>query len=198
MSEPGSRLGRYLASRRNALGLGGALAGPLLHLAGVLDGAVWPLVSLGLYGAIALVVPGDPPPQVGEDPLVEVLRHESRGLRRDLRDLPAGVPAVVTGILDALGHVLDRLERIADRPADQVAMPERLARADTLIRHDLPECLAVYRDRSPSPDGRAAAALAEQLGVVAAAVDALAAEVPRSGAGRAEELTRDLRRRYAP
>lgn len=195
MSEP---VRRYLGSRRNAFGLAGALAGPVLHLAGVL-GEVWPAVSVGLYAAIALAVPPPPPPTVGEDPLIDVLRHGSGELRRDLRGLPPGVPGAVTAILDVLGHVLDRLERIADRPADQVAMPRRLAEADGMIRHDLPECLEVYRARPPTADrARAAAALVEQLSVIAQAADRLAGEIPESGADRAAALTEDLRRRYGP
>ncbi|MBC8091410.1 MAG: hypothetical protein H7Y15_05610, partial [Pseudonocardia sp.] len=164
-----SPVGRYLTSRKNTFGLAGALVGPVLSLAGIV-GDIWPVVSVGLYAAIALVTPPPPPPTIEEDPLIDVLRYESGELRGDLRDLPAGVGAAVVGILDVLAHVLDRLEHIADRPADQVEMPRRLAEADGMIRHDLPECLDVYRTRPPTANHvRAAAALVEQLGVIATA-----------------------------
>ncbi len=187
---------RYLTSRKNTFGLAGALAGPVLNLAGIV-GDVWPAVSVGLYAAIALAVPPPPPPTILDDPLIDVLRYESRELRGDLRDLPPGVAPAITGVLDVLAHVLDRLEQIADRPTDQMEMPRRLAEADGMIRHDLPECLEVYRTRPPTANhARAAAALVEQLTVIATAADRLAAEIPESGADRAATLTEDLRRRY--
>lgn len=198
MSEAGALVRRYLASRKNVFGLAGALAGPVLHLAGVLDGT-WPLVSVGLYGAIALAVPPPPPPTVHEDPLIDVLRFEAGELRARTRprELPDGAFAAVVGVLDVLLHVLDQLEQIADQPSDQIAMPRRLAEADGMIRHDLPACLDVYRGRPPSSsESRAAAALAAQLHLIAAAADRLAAEVPDVGADRAEDLTRELQRRY--
>lgn len=186
-------MSRYLSSRKNAFGLGGALLGPVLHLAGVLDGVTWPFVSVALYAAVALVVPPEPAPEVGTDPLPDVLRHDLAGLRADVRrGLPPGAPGAARRILDVLAGVLDALDRPADRTEDRIALPQRLARVDTLVRHDLPEALAAHRA------GGSPAALAEHLALIAAAADALAAEVPDTRGERAEDLTRDLRRRYPP
>jgi hypothetical protein len=62
---------------------------------------------------------------------------------------------------------------------------------------DLPACLDTYLGRSPSTSGEPAALeLVTQLDMIAARVDRLAAEVPDVHAQRAEDLTRDLRRRH--
>jgi hypothetical protein len=187
--------GRYLRSRKNLAGLAGAVVGVGLHAAGLV-GDLWPAVAVALYGAGALVGPSDPPtPEL----LTDTLRREAAalvsGVRR--RDLPPDVYDAVVRIAEVLRLVLDRLDQVADRPADRAAAPERLAAAASIIHDDLPTCLATYRDRSPSgPQQHAAAELATQLGLVARAADRLAAEVPDVGACRAEELTEELRKRY--
>jgi hypothetical protein len=186
-------MSRYLSSRKNLAGMAGAVLGVGLHLAGVI-GDLWPVVAVALYGAGALVGPSDPKP---EPPLIDALRADAAALRSGLRrDLPPGAAGAVTGMLDVLAQVLDRLEKVADSEADRVAAPERLARVASIVRDDLPACLATYGARTPRSADRAAAELVEQLGIVAAEVDRLAAEVPDLDVRRAEELTDELRRRY--
>lgn len=201
MSDPGRAAAaarRYLASRKNIAGMAGALAGVGLHIAGVVAD-LWPVVAVGLYGVGALVGPADPAPTAAR--LTDALRADAADLldRVALRrkDLPSGAPEAVRGLLDVLRVVLDRLDQVADRPADRTAAPERLAVAAEIIRVDLPTCLDTYlgRTRVASPQ-RAAAELAIQLDVIAAATDRLAASVPDIDVRRAEDLTEELRRRH--
>jgi hypothetical protein len=61
----------------------------------------------------------------------------------------------------------------------------------------LPACLDTYLGRSSSSlQAPAARELTTQLGLVAVRADRLAAQVPDVHARRAEELTRELRRRH--
>jgi hypothetical protein len=197
MSERTGAVRRYLGSRKNIAGMAAALVGVGLHVAGVI-GDVWPLVAAGLYGAGALVTPPEP----GDEPrLTDALRSDADALaaRAELRaaDLPAGAGPAVRRIVDVVRLVLDRLDEVADEPADRAAAPERLAVAAEIVRVDLPACLDTYLGRAAStPTDRAVAELVAQLDLVAAAADRLAALVPDVHAQRAEDLTRELRRRY--
>ena len=68
---------------------------------------------------------------------------------------------------------------------------------EEILHADLPRCLDTYLDRGPAGSPiRAAGQLVQQLAVVAAAVDRLAAAVRDVHAQRAEELTRELPRRH--
>jgi hypothetical protein len=194
MSEPGRGFRGYLTSRKNLVGLAGAAIGLGLNLAGVI-GDIWPAAAVGLYAIGALVTPPERPEPLS---LTDDLRQDAAGLLElvDRRTLPAGAGAAVTRIVVAARTVLDRLDEIADDPADRAAAPERLATVAEILRVDLPRCLDAYLAR---PDTAAAAAeLATQLDLVAAVTDRLAGEVPEVTAARAEELTRELRRRYPP
>jgi hypothetical protein len=180
------------------LGMGGAVAGGGLHLAGVV-GDTWPVVAIGLYGVGVLLGPADPVP--GEPGLTDTLRDEVGGLlsraKRRSDELPAGCYPAVAAVLEVLRLVLDRLDQVADQPLDRAAAPERLATAAVIIRSDLPTCLDTYLGRAATtPADQAAAELVEQLSLVAGAADRLAAAVPDVHARRAEELTEELRRRY--
>jgi hypothetical protein len=194
------RVRRYLGSRKNIAGMAGALVGVGLHVAGVI-GDVWPVVAVGLYGVGALVGPSDPPPEPPEPRLTDTLRGESTALLRRVQGqagaLPEGAATVVTRILDAVRLVLDRLDQVADQETDRVAAPERLADAAEIVRVELPECLDTYLGRGPStPEQPAARELRAQLTLVAERADRLVAQVPDVHVRRAEDLTREMRRRH--
>lgn len=193
------RVRRYLGSRKNIAGMVGALAGVGLHLAGVI-GDVWPVVAAGLYGVGALVGPSDPPSEQPEPRLTDTLRVEATALLRKVQGqagaLPEGAASAATRILDAVRLVLDRLDQVADQETDRIAAPERLADAAEIVRVDLPACLDTYLGRSPStPEQPAARELRAQLALVAERTERLVAQVPDVHVQRAEDLTREMRRR---
>jgi hypothetical protein len=198
MSERAAAVRRYLGSRRNAAGMAGALAGVGLHVAGVI-GDVWPVVAAGLYGVGALVAPPDPVPP--PDRLTDALRADAGAVLARAESqrtvLPPGAVAAVRQTVEVVRLVLDRLDHVADQPADRIAAPERLARAAEIVRVELPECLDTYLGRSPStPADAAARELTAQLDVIARAAGALAAQVPDVHRRRAEDLTEEMRRRH--
>ncbi|TWF76598.1 hypothetical protein FHX44_112491 [Pseudonocardia hierapolitana] len=194
------RVRRYLGSRKNIAGMAGALAGVGLHLAGVI-GDVWPVVAAGLYGVGALVGPSDPPGEPAEPRLTDALRAEAAAIlgRAEARSgaLPEGAVADVGRIICALRLVLDRLDDVADQETDRIAAPERLADVAEIVRVELPECLETYLGRAPSPpEAPAARELRAQLTLVGERVDRLVAQVPDVHVRRAEDLTREMRRRH--
>ncbi|GAA5138579.1 hypothetical protein [Pseudonocardia adelaidensis] len=194
------RIRRYLGSRKNIAGMVGALTGVGLHLAGVI-GDIWPVVAAGLYGVGALVGPGDPPPDPTGTRLTDALRSEAAALLWRVQGqsgaLPEGAAAQVGRIIGAVRLALDRLDQVADRETDRIAAPERLADAAEIVRVELPECLETYLGRAPTtPEEPAARELLAQLGLVAGRVDRLVAQVPDVHARRAEDLTREMRRRH--
>jgi hypothetical protein len=188
---------RYLGSRKNIAGMAGAVVGAGLHIAGLV-GDLWPAVAVGLYGVAALVTPGER----GDDSYGAQVRASLDELyervRRDRGRLPMEVPSAIERMLGSLRLVLDRLDGGVDgRSTDLAQAPERLATVAEIVETSLPACLDTYVDRPPSSSViRAQAALVEQLGVIARAVDRLVAEVPDVHADSAEALTEDLRRRY--
>jgi hypothetical protein len=192
------RVRRYLGSRKNIAGMAGALVGVGLHVAGVI-GDVWPVVAVGLYGVGALVGPSDPRMEP-EPRLTDSLRADATALLRRAQGragaLPEGAATDVTRILDAVRLVLDRLDQVADQETDRIAAPERLADAAEIVRVDLPACLDTYLGRSPStPEEPAARELRAQLALVADRTERLFAQVPDVHVQRAEDLTREMRRR---
>jgi hypothetical protein len=118
-------------------------------------GDVWPVVALGLSGAGALVGPADPAAAPG---LTEALRSDAATLLGRIEQRPAALPAgtipAVRRIVEVVRLVLDRLDEVADQPADRAAAPERLALAAEILRVDLPMCLtpisAAHRRRRRS------------------------------------------------
>jgi hypothetical protein len=193
------RLRRYLSSRKNIAGMAGALVGVGLHLAGVI-GDVWPVVAVGLYGVGALVGPSDPsePP---EPRLTDTLRAEATALLHLVQGqagaLPEGAATVVARVIEAVRLVLDRLDQVADQEIDRIAAPERLADAAEIVRVELPACLDTYLGRGPStPEEPAARELRAQLTLVAERADRVVAQVPDIHVRRAEDLTREMRRRH--
>jgi hypothetical protein len=177
--------------------MAGAIVGVGLYAAGLI-GDFWPVVAVALYGVGALVAPGDPG---GEPQLTDVLRSDAAELVARVEPrvaaLPAGTVDAVRRIVEVVRLVLDRLDEVADQPADRAAAPERLAVAAEIVRVDLPVCLDTYLGRAPSTAAdRAAAELVTQLDLIAGAADRLAAQVPDVHAQRAEDLTRELRRRH--
>jgi hypothetical protein len=191
------RVRRYLGSRKNIAGMAGALVGVGLHLAGVI-GDVWPVVAAGLYGVGALVGPSDPP---AEPRLTDALRAEAAALLARVQGrsgaLPEGAAADAGRIIGAVRVVLDRLDEVADRETDRIAAPERLADAAEILRVELPECLETYLGRAPStPETPAARELRAQLKLVGERADRLVAQVPDVHVRRAEDLTREMRRRH--
>jgi len=195
MSEPGP-VRRYLASRKNAVGMVGAIAGGALHIAGLV-GDVWPVVAAALYGAGALLTPAEPP----EPGYAATVRADLEAARsrvgRSRAKLPSGVPAAIERMLTGLALVLDRLDVLAGSAGDMAKAPERLAIVGEIVSTSLPACLDTYLTRPPSSSAqRAAAALVQQLDVIARAVDRLVHEVPDVHADSAESLTEQLRRQY--
>jgi hypothetical protein len=192
---------RYLDSRKNIAGMVGALVGAGLHLAGVV-GDIWPVVVIGLYAVGALVAPPDPVAEPAAEPsLTDVLRHEAEAqltrveLGRD--ELPTGAERTVRHVVRTVRLVLDRLDRVGDHEVDRAATPERLADAAEIVRVELPASLDTYLQRPPStPRDTAARELVAQLELISAAADRLAAQVPDVHAGRAADLTREMRRRH--
>jgi hypothetical protein len=194
------RVRRYLGSRKNIAGMAGALAGVGLHLGGLI-GDVWPVVAAGLYGVGALVGPSDPPAEPAEPRLTDVLRADAAALLSRVEGrsgaLPEGTAGDVRRIIDAVVLVLDRLDVVADQETDRVAAPERLADAAEIVRVELPECLETYLGRAPStPEAPAARELRAQLELVTGRADRLVAQVPDVHVRRAEDLTREMRRRH--
>ncbi len=201
MSDRAVVVRRYLGSRKNIAGMAGALAGVGLHLAGVI-GDIWPVVAVGLYGVGALIGPSDPlrdPPP--EPRLTDTLRSEAAALLARVQAqagaLPSGTLADVDRIVGAFRLALDRLDQVADQETDRIAAPERLADAAEILRIELPLCLDTYLGRAPStPEEPAARELGAQLKLVVARADRLVAQVPDIHVRRAEELTREMRRRH--
>jgi hypothetical protein len=201
MSDRAVVVRRYLGSRKNIAGMAGALAGVGLHLAGVI-GDIWPVVAVGLYGVGALIGPSDPlrdPPP--EPRLTDTLRSEAAALLARVQAqagaLPSGTLADVDRIVGAVRLALDRLDQPADQETDRIAAPERLADAAEILRIELPLCLDTYLGRAPStPEEPAARELGAQLKLVVARADRLVAQVPDIHVRRAEELTREMRRRH--
>jgi hypothetical protein len=201
MSDRAIVVRRYLGSRKNIAGMAGALAGVGLHLAGVI-GDIWPVVAVGLYGVGALVGPSDPlrdPPP--EPRLTDTLRSEAAALLARVQAqagaLPSGTLADADRIVGAVRLALDRLDQVADQETDRIAAPERLADAAEIVRIELPLCLDTYLGRAPStPQEPAARELGAQLKLVVARADRLVAQVPDIHVRRAEELTREMRRRH--
>ena len=201
MSDRAVVVRRYLGSRKNIAGMAGALVGAGLHLAGVI-GDIWPVVAVGLYGVGALIGPSDPlrdPPP--EPRLTDTLRSEAAALLARVQAqagaLPSGTFADVDRIVGAVRLALDRLDQDADQETDRIAAPERLADAAEILRIELPLCLDTYLGRAPStPEEPAARELGAQLKLVVARADRLVAQVPDIHVRRAEELTREMRRRH--
>jgi hypothetical protein len=201
MSDRAVVVRRYLGSRKNIAGMAGALAGVGLHLAGVV-GDIWPVVAVGLYGVGALIGPSDPlrdPPP--EPRLTDTLRSEAAALLARVQAqagaLPSGTLADVDRIVGAVRLALDRLDQVADQETDRIAAPERLADAAEILRIELPLCLDTYLGRAPStPEEPASRELGAQLKLVVARADRLVAQVPDIHVRRAEELTREMRRRH--
>ncbi|ODU05597.1 MAG: hypothetical protein ABS81_07105 [Pseudonocardia sp. SCN 72-86] len=194
MSEPGP-VARYLTSRKNIVGVAGAAVGVGLNVAGVV-GDIWPAAAVGLYAIGALLTPAERPTTTPS--LTDDLRADADALLKlvQRRTLPSGAAAAVTRIVVAARTVLDRLDDISDDANDRAAAPDRLATVAEILRVDLPRCLDAYLAR---PDATAAAAeLATQLDLVAPVADRLVEAMPEASAARAEELTRELRRRYPP
>jgi hypothetical protein len=201
MSDRAVVVRRYLGSRKNIAGMAGALAGVGLHLAGVI-GDIWPVVAVGLYGVGALIGPSDPlrdPPP--EPRLTDTLRSEAVALLARVQAhagaLPSGTLADVDRIVGSVRLALDRLDQVADQETDRIAAPERLADAAEIVRIEVPLCLDTYLGRAPStPEEPAARELGAQLKLVVARADRLVAQVPDIHVRRAEELTREMRRRH--
>lgn len=192
---------RYLGSRRNIAGTVGAVAGVGLHLAGLVAEA-WPVVAAGLYALGVLLAPRPRPAAPGVDPgLVDALRAEVEAqlTRVELRraELPPDAERAVRRVVRTLRVVLDRLDGVFDDMADRIAAPEWLADAAGIVRTELAACLDVWFERSPSTaEEPAARELGTQLALIGDRADRLAARIPDVHARRAEELTRELRRRH--
>jgi hypothetical protein len=200
MSDPAGAVRRYLGSRKNIAGMAGALVGVGLHLAGVI-GDVWPVVAAGLYGVGALVGPSEPPGEPPEPRLTDTLRSEAAtflsGVQGRAGALPEGAAADVTRIVGAVRLALDRLDEVADQEIDRIAAPERLADAAEIVRADLPTCIDTYLGRAPTtPEEPAARELRAQLKLLVERADRLVAQVPDVHVRRAEDLTREMRRRH--
>jgi hypothetical protein len=200
MSDRAGAVRRYWGSRKNIAGMAGALAGVGLYATGVI-GDIWPVVAIGLYGVGALVGPSDPAPEPAEPRLTDTLRAEADVLlaRADAnRDaLPHGTVGDVRRIVSTVRLVLDRLDQVADAQIDRVAAPERLADAAEIVRVELSECLETYLGRpATTVEATAVGELHSQLQLLVARADRLAAQVPDVHARRAEDLTREMRRRH--
>lgn len=199
--DPAGAVVRHLDSRKNIAGMVGALVGVALHLAGLV-GDIWPVVVIGLYAMAALIGPRDPVEgPTGEPGLTDVLRAEAEAqlerVERRRAELPVGAEHTVRHIVRTVRLVLDRLDEVAEDAIDRIAAPERLADAAEIVRVDLSECLDVHlRQAAPTPPPRAVRELAAQLQMIRERADGLAAQVPDVRARRAEELTREMRRRH--
>ncbi|MHA6628427.1 hypothetical protein ACU61A_23565 [Pseudonocardia sichuanensis] len=141
-------------------------------------------------------------PAAAPDPgpgLVHALRAEVEAqlTRVELRraELPRGAERAVRRVVRALRVVLDRLDEVFDDGVDRVAAPERLADAVVIVRTELAELLDGW---FAQPVEMAGDELVARLALVGDRAERLAARVPDIHARRAEDLTRELRRRYGP
>ncbi|WP_066907694.1 hypothetical protein [Millisia brevis] len=187
---------RWLTSRKNLAGMAGALAGSGLAFVGV---EAWPLAAAALYGVGALLAPSER--KQADSTLTDQLRLRADLLddrvRRETDRLPAGVPAAVRRMTAAIRVILDRLDHLGDQLVTRTGDPERLAVVEEIVGGDLPRCIDAYLGRrSSSSQEHAANQLAAQLGVIAGAIERLAASTPDVDVERAEDLTRELRRRH--
>jgi hypothetical protein len=129
--------------------------------------------------------------------LVDALRAEveTQLTRVELRraELPRGAERAVRRVVRALRVVLDRLDEVFDDGADRIAAPERLAEVVVIVRTELAECLDGWFAQPPAiPEQE----LDARLALIGERAERLVAEVPDVHARRAEDLTRELRRRY--
>jgi hypothetical protein len=192
---------RYLDSRKNIAGMAGALVGVGLHFVGLI-GDVWPVVAIGLYAVGALIAPRDPVEEPATEPgLTDVLRTEAEAqltrVELERAELPAGAERTVREIVRAVRLVIDRLDEVADHEVDRIAVPEWLADTAEIVRVELRACLDTYLGRPRSTAEEAAAReLRTQLEMISVRADRLAAQVPDVHARRAEDLTREMRRRH--
>lgn len=189
-------VGRWLTSRKNLAGMVGALAGSGLAF---IDVEAWPLAAAALYAAGALLAPGERP--VVDRSYTDDLRFRAKLLdervRREAERLPPGVPAAILRMIHATRVILDRLDHLGSQLVTRTGDPERLVVVEEILGTDLPRCIDIYLGRRESAsEGRAESELAAQLRVIAGAIERLAASTPDADIERAEDLTRELRRRH--
>ncbi|OLT22913.1 hypothetical protein BJF78_32815 [Pseudonocardia sp. CNS-139] len=187
---------RYLTSRKNIAGMAGALVGVGLYAAGAI-GDIWPAVAVGLYVVGALVAPADPG---GEPRLTDVLRDEAADLVARIQprqaELPAGTVPAVRQIVEVVRLVLDRLDQVADQPVDR---PPHPSGSPSPPRSCASTCRSASTPTSPRAvqlGGPGSGRAGDPAGPDRGRADRLAAQVPDVHVQRAEELTRELRRRY--
>jgi Ca-activated chloride channel family protein len=110
------------------------------------------------------------------------------------------VDALLTSYFDKLrrpSRTIYVLDTSGSMAGDRIAAPERLADAAEIVRVELPECLGTYLGHAPStPEGPAARELRVQLKLVVERADRLVTQVPDVHVRRAEDLTREMRRRH--
>jgi hypothetical protein len=88
---------------------------------------------------------------------------------------------------------------VIHQEVDRIAAPEWLADTAEIVRVELAECLDIYFRRAPStPPDTAGRELRTQLEMISIRAGRLAAQVPDVHARRAEDLTREMRRRHEP
>jgi hypothetical protein len=169
----GSRVVRYLTSRKHLAGTAGGLVGVGLALGG-LAGPLWPAIVAGLYGAGALAAPSDPVP-------IDVVRQLLAGAAEEAAGLRADLGRIGERVRSAAGELppgtVDWFAPIEQKLVGMLAHPNALADADVLhvlsttIRKDLDQIVAGYlalpahlRDRTlPTGDRTPAQELLHQL-----------------------------------
>jgi hypothetical protein len=121
---------KYLGSTKNLAGSALGLVGVLLYVFGVV-GSYWPVVVVALYGAGALLVPGERK----RVPAIEELRTDLAAVVAQAERLPSSASAFVHRIDSVLGELLARTSG---------ADPDLLHRMIRLVRSDLPTSIEAY------------------------------------------------------
>lgn len=149
---PQARVSRYLWSTKNLAGVLAALVGPVLFLTGQI-GAVWPAVTVGLYGAGALLTPPGRVVQVREEGGTEDLQATlTEQVRRALPLLPPSSQLLLQSVQGHLALVLANLDRFTasvDPGTPAVRRVEDLLTVREIITQHLPSMLEDYLNLPP-------------------------------------------------
>jgi len=179
------RLERYLYSNKNIAGCVGALCGLGLYLSGVV-GALWPVVTVGLYGVGALVTP----PPKGID-LRSGLRSADLGkamdeqLARIAGKVPPEVFSAVQAIQASIKDVLPRRDLLPPGSRDAYAVEQTVLDYLPTALESYLRLPRAYANRVIGTDGRTAKqVLLDQLATLQREMEAVVATLARTDTDR--------------
>ncbi|SMB84187.1 hypothetical protein [Deinococcus hopiensis] len=190
----------YLYSNKHLAGSALALLGLLLMFTGVI-GVGWPLITLALYAAGALAVPGEPrgalptpAPVHTADVLARLQELEDRTRGRLPREAETRLHGVISAIREALPR-LRNLEKLGDRGAYLVR--------ETALSY-LPTAVEAYLTLPPAyarlhrrPDGKTPAeSLSVQLALLEGVMNQVVEDLAGDDATALETHGRFLQERF--